>query len=169
MTDERETDFVESLGPAFTAHLLRRLSDALVEADKQWHAEHGIANPPRTSTTLLALDRKGPLQVTALAATLRQSHQLVQQWIGELRGRGLVDTAPDPDDRRRSIVSLTAAGRTQATSLRDAIVPMEQATRALLEETAPGLYEALWRLEHRLRAEPFVDRIRASVRAAGGD
>ncbi|MCD9026722.1 MarR family transcriptional regulator [Luteimonas sp. BDR2-5] len=153
-------DFVETLGPAFLAHLLRRLSDELVEADRQWHAEAGIRNPPRTSSTLLALDAKGPMSVTALAAMLRQSHQLVMQWIRTLQAEGLVESRRDPSDARRTLISLTRAGREQLPALRHTIAAVEHATRALIDEIAPGIYDDLWNIERELRREPFVQRIR---------
>lgn len=156
-------DFIESLGPAFLAHLLRRLSDALVEADKQWHAERNIDVHPRTSSTLLALDRRGSLAVTELARLLSQSHPLVIKWIKNLGDRGLVAVAPDPKDRRRSLVSLTAKGRTEAARLKDVIRAVDTATQRLIDETAPGLFEALWRMERLLRDRPFVERIRAAA------
>jgi len=159
MTHE-EPDFVEGLGPAFAAHLLRRISDELVEVDKLWHTERGVENPPRTSSTLLALDERGPMSITGLAGLLRQSHQLVQQWVRELRSRGLVEIGPDPADGRRSIVSLTSEGSQQVDVLRRSLEPLEKATAALLEDVAPGLYGALWKLERRLRHEPLIARIR---------
>lgn len=159
-----ETDFIASLGPAFLAHLLRRISDELVEADQQWHREAGIRNPPRTSSTLLALDRYGPLSVTELAARLRQSHQLVMQWIGALQAEGLVEVGRDPRDARRTIVSLTAAGREHLPALKATIETVENATRALIDEVAPGLYEELWLIERALRRRPFVEQIRETDR-----
>ncbi|MFV3129123.1 MarR family winged helix-turn-helix transcriptional regulator [Niveispirillum sp. KHB5.9] len=162
MRPDREADFIQSLGPAFLAHLLRRVSDQLVEADQQWHAEAGVLNPPRTSSTLLALDAKGPMSVTQLAGLLRQSHQLVMQWIDALRAAGLVETIRDPKDARRLIVSLTDAGRDQMPALRRTIAAVEQATQAMLAEIAPGLFENLWGLERALRNAPFVDQIRAA-------
>lgn len=157
-----DLDFVESLGPAFLAHLLRRISDQLVEADAVWHQERGVANPPRTSSTLLALDQRGPLSVTELASVLRQSHQLVKQWLNALERLNLVAIASDPDDRRRSLVSLTDKGRVELARLKREIAVIERATRALVDDVAPGLIEALWAVERDLRARPFVDRIRSA-------
>ena len=35
------------------------------------------------------------------------------QTVGDLEGEGMVERRPDPDDRRRALVSLTAAGQTR--------------------------------------------------------
>lgn len=168
MNDDH-SDFIESLGPGFLAHLLRRISDELVEADKLWNAEKEVPNPPRTASTLLALDARGAMSVTELAATLRQSHQLVQQWIAELDACGLIHTRRDPEDRRRSIVALTPRGNHEIQRLRDSIIPVAQANLDLLTEGLPGIYEALWRIERSLRSWPFIERIRAADRARRGE
>lgn len=153
-------DFIETLGPAFLAHLLRRLSDELVEADKLWHAERGLKSPPRTASTLLVLEQHGNLAVTELADLLDQSHQLVQQWIGKLQRLDLICVRRDPADARRSLVSLTDEGRNEAAHLRKEIRSTETAVRALVDEVSPGLIETLWVMERNLRERSFIDRIR---------
>jgi len=161
MGDQRSEDFVRRQGPAFMAHLLRRLSDALVEGCTEWHPEQGICSAPRTSSTLLALDEKGSLSVTELSMLLRQSHPLVIHWIKQLRELGLVTSAKDPHDGRRSIISLTSEGRLTARRLRQALVTVDRAILDLIGESTPGLLEGLWKLEQNLLSTPFVDRLRA--------
>jgi DNA-binding MarR family transcriptional regulator len=155
-----DDDFIERQGPAFLAHLLRRLSDDLVEGDKLWHAELGVSTPPKTTSTMLALDERGSLSVTELAALLRQSHPLVIQWIKALSAEGLVETVRDREDRRRSLVSLTAKGRAEMPKLRRAIDDVAGAVRSLMGDVQPGVYEALWQIERMNRTHPFIDRIR---------
>ncbi len=74
-------DFIRRQGPAYLAHLLRRLSDELVRGADAWYPEVGVTVPPRTTSTLLALDEHGPLGVTEISTLLRQSHPLVINWI----------------------------------------------------------------------------------------
>jgi len=59
------------------------------------------------------LDREGPRSVSDLAAAERVRHQSMAQTVSELEAEGLVGRTPDPDDRRRALVALTAAGREQ--------------------------------------------------------
>ena len=42
---------------------------------------------------------------------MRVRPQSMAQTVGDLEGEGMVDRSPDPDDGRRALVSLTAAGR----------------------------------------------------------
>jgi len=56
------------------------------------------------------LDREGPQSVSDLAAAERVRPQSMAQTVADLEVAGLLDRRPDPDDRRRALVSLTAAG-----------------------------------------------------------
>jgi DNA-binding MarR family transcriptional regulator len=67
---------------------------------------------PLTQTWVLGrLDREGPASVSDLAQALRVRPQSMAQTVGDLEAEGMVDRNPDPDDRRRALVSLTAAGQ----------------------------------------------------------
>ena len=166
--DENGTseDFIHRQGPAYLAHLLRRLSDELVRGADAWYPDVGVTAPPRTTSTLLALDERGPLGVTEISTLLRQSHPLVINWIKQLQGQGFVKTRIDKRDRRRTVVALTTKGMTETRHLRKALVRMGEASQALMDEAGPGLFHALWRMEQACRREPFDDRLRNS-RAPG--
>jgi DNA-binding MarR family transcriptional regulator len=67
---------------------------------------------PLTQTWVLGrLDREGPSSVSDLAQALRVRPQSMAQTIGDLEAEGMVARNPDPNDRRRALVSLTPAGR----------------------------------------------------------
>lgn len=153
-------DFIHRQGPAYLAHLLRRISDELVRGADVWYPEVGVTVPPRTTSTLLALDEHGPLGVTEISTLLRQSHPLVINWIKQLQGQGFVKTRTDKRDRRRTVVALTAKGVSETRHLRKALVGMGEASQALMDEAAPGLFDALWRMEQACRRESFADRLR---------
>jgi DNA-binding MarR family transcriptional regulator len=161
-------DFIARQGPAFLAHLLRRLSDELVQGAAAWYPTMGVTAPPRTISTLLALDDLGPLGITELARLLRQTHPLVITWIREQTSLSFVSTGSDPKDRRRSVVRLTARGKAEVVRARKALSAMEQASLHLLASggDGEGLFNALWRMEGACRDTPFADllqRIAASA------
>jgi DNA-binding MarR family transcriptional regulator len=56
------------------------------------------------------LDREGPRSVSDLAAAERVRPQSMAQTVADLESAGMVGRRPDPDDRRRALVSLTEAG-----------------------------------------------------------
>ncbi len=67
---------------------------------------------PLTQTWVLGrIDREGPASVSDLAQALRVRPQSMAQTVGDLEAEGMVDRNPDPDDRRRALVSLTEAGQ----------------------------------------------------------
>src|ERR1700753_2789038 len=67
---------------------------------------------PLTQTWVLGrLDREGPGSVSDLAQALRVRPQSMAQTGGDLEAAACVERRPDPDDRRRALVSLTPSGQ----------------------------------------------------------
>jgi DNA-binding MarR family transcriptional regulator len=69
--------------------------------------------PLHQASVLGRLDRCGSQSVSDLAAAERVRPQSMAQTVGDLEGEGLVDRKPDPDDRRRALVTITAAGKSR--------------------------------------------------------
>lgn len=159
LEEQDMTDFIQQQGPAFLAHLLRRLADELVQGAADWYPTVGVTAPPRTISTLLALDEHGPLGVTELAGLLRQSHPLVIVWIKELTRLSLVKSRDDPADRRRTLIALTTKGKSELVRIREALVVMEQASAELLEQAGADSLQMLWALERNCRELPFLQRL----------
>jgi DNA-binding MarR family transcriptional regulator len=152
-------DFINQQGPAFLAHLLRRLADELIQGAADWYPTVGVTAPPRTISTLLALNEHGPLGVTELASLLRQTHPLVITWIKELTRLSLVTSKDDRTDGRRTLVSLTARGRKEIVTIRKALVTMERASAELLHLAGENTWEALWAMERGCREQSFLQRL----------
>lgn len=161
MNDSVDPDFIHEQGPAFLAHLLRRLADELIQGAADWYPTVGVTAPPRTISTLLALEARGPLGITELANVLRQSHPLVIVWIKELSRLSLVASKSDPADKRRTVISLTSKGRKELVNVRKALVTMEQASAELLALGGKGAWEALWAIERGCREQSFKQRLQA--------
>ena len=60
---------------------------------------------------LLHLAQTGPLTVGEAAVHLDRAQSVVSDIVSQLEGHGYVERENDPDDRRRSLVWLTASGR----------------------------------------------------------
>lgn len=92
-----------------TADLAHELRDTIARLVRRLRLEPG---PPAPQLTVLSrLDREGAASVSDLAAAERMRPQSMAQTVGDLERAGLVSRRPDPADRRRLFVELTAAGR----------------------------------------------------------
>lgn len=159
--DENAGDFIQAGGLFFLAHRLRRLSDELVTECDRGFAEAGIIAPPRTTSMLYLIENEGPQRITAIASTLRQFHPVIIDWVGKLKKLGLITTAIDPVDRRRTIVSLTEAGTQEVAKIRTAEAAITAAYAALEHETGLSLIDAIAIWEVALSRESLFVRIGA--------
>jgi len=164
------TDFIKTQGIVFLAHLLRRLSDELVRGFETWNTEVGITAPPRTHSTMLVLRERGTATVTQLASALKQSHPLIITWSRQLKALGLIRTSSDPQDGRKTLLSLTPAGEAEIDRIRGARDHIESAFVALMDAAGADVFDDLWRLEEELSVTPFLERLRAATdRVSSGD
>ena len=74
--------------------------------------EAGTDLSPSQSSALAAIERHGPLTPSELANHERVQRPTATRVLARLEELGLVDRAPDPADRRSSLISVSAAGRT---------------------------------------------------------
>jgi DNA-binding MarR family transcriptional regulator len=91
-----------------TPAIASELRVVLGQLNRRLRAEHRI--PLSHATVLGRLDRCGPKSVSDLASAERMRPQSMAQTVADLEADGLVERRPDPDDRRRALVTLTGAG-----------------------------------------------------------
>ncbi|MGI5171786.1 MarR family winged helix-turn-helix transcriptional regulator [Spirillospora sp. CA-253888] len=92
---------------------------------------------------LSALDEFGPASQADLGRRSNMDRSDVVAAVNELVQQGFIDRTPDPDDRRRNIVTLTGAGRRQLRRLDGAL---DKAQEHLLEPLPAGDRQTLTRL-----------------------
>jgi DNA-binding MarR family transcriptional regulator len=85
---------------------IKRLRSRLREA--VWGS--GLELPIAQLAIIKHLRDGGPTTAAVLAAAEHVSHQAIAQHLAALKQTGLVRTAPDPTDGRKSLVQITAAG-----------------------------------------------------------
>jgi DNA-binding MarR family transcriptional regulator len=90
---------------------------------------------PSHGRALSVLLRHGPMRPGALAEHLRIAPRSATEVVDDLQGRGLVERAPDPADRRATLLNLTAAGVAAGDAIR-------AARQAATERFFAGLSEA---------------------------
>ena len=121
----------------------------LVRRLRQTEAPGELTMPE--TTALARLDRGGPMTASALAKQEQISPQSIGATLAGLEERGFVRRAPDPDDGRRVVLSLTAAGRKVLGDRRNARV--QALSRALRDEFSPAELEQLRELA------PLLERL----------
>ena len=75
---------------------------------------------PSQTAVLIRLWKEGASSTSALAGAERVRPQSMATIVAALDGHGLIRRAPDPDDGRRQVLTLTEAGRERAESDRRA-------------------------------------------------
>lgn len=157
-------DFVKQQGLSYFAHLLRRVSDELVEGVEKWSVDSGLGSPARTRSTLMAVSAHGPLSITEIAALIHQTHPAVINWTRLLSNAGLVVQERDTNDGRRTLVSLTAEGKVEVERLRKANVIITAAYQDLMEDANADIYESLWRIEEACQQNSMQQRLENAAR-----
>jgi DNA-binding MarR family transcriptional regulator len=107
------------------------------------------------SATLARLDRRGPATAAAMARQEQISPQSMGATLGALEARGLVERHADPQDGRRAVMSVTAAGREVLHSKRSA------RTQQIARSLAAGFTAA--ELSQLMAAAPLLERLAQSL------
>lgn len=107
------------------------------------------------SAALARLDRGGPATAAALARLEQISPQSMGATLAGLEARGLVRRAPDPEDGRRVILSITDAGLQLLRDRRNA--KTEQLERALASGFTPA------ELGQLMAAAPLLERLAQNI------
>lgn len=139
--------------PATTAGEVRVSVGRLSRQLRRLYAEGRSDQEPSflELAVLQRLERSGPASVSELASGERVTTQAISAIVGGLRRMALVETRPDPTDRRRTQVQVTAAGRAALTSRETRI--QDRLTEVIAADCSP----AELRLLH--RAATVLDRL----------
>ncbi|MEA2287149.1 MAG: hypothetical protein QOJ21_3192 [Solirubrobacteraceae bacterium] len=100
------------------ATLAGRLQLVLARTARRLRQEAGADLSPSLSSALASIDRHGPVTPSEVAAHERVQRPTATRVIGRLEELGLVDRAPDPSDRRSSLLSASPEGRALLRRLR---------------------------------------------------
>jgi DNA-binding MarR family transcriptional regulator len=135
------------------AAVLRVAIGLLLRRLRQAQGEGELTLPE--SSALVRLERGGPATPSALARLEQISPQSMGATLAALESRGLIERHSDPDDGRRSVMSVTEAGRQVLGDRRNART--EQLARAL----SAGFTQP--ELDQLMAVAPLLERLAQSI------
>jgi DNA-binding MarR family transcriptional regulator len=100
------------------ADLAGQLRLAIVRTARRLRQEAGTDLSPSLTAALSTVERHGPLTPSEVATRERIQRPTVTRVLARLEEQGLVARTPDPQDRRSSLVTTTAAGSALLAELR---------------------------------------------------
>jgi DNA-binding MarR family transcriptional regulator len=129
-------------------HCDRIVVDGLAaEGARKWHF-----------AVLAALDELGPASQAQLSDRTGIYRSDLVAVLNELAAQGDVERAPDPGDRRRNVITLTAPGRRRLHALDERVTALQDAALAPLTEREREQFTALLvrLLNHHGRSGPWT-------------
>ena len=100
-----------------TAQTATDLRVVLGQLSRRLRQQSGFLDLTRSQTSVLSLlEREGPATMSALARSEGIRPQSMTAIVGALEAAGLIIGAPDPNDGRKTVLSLSESGREQFTS-----------------------------------------------------
>jgi DNA-binding MarR family transcriptional regulator len=118
---------------------ISRLARELEQRLEPVYREHGLE--PGWHDVLATLRRSGPhyrLRPTEFASALMLTSSGTTKRLDRLEQAGLITRAPDPDDRRGTVIALTAAGRERIDAVTDAHLANERRLLSALTDVEQG-------------------------------
>lgn len=111
--------------PAVSRRLRREVRGAL----------EPLGMTPHHARALSVIERDGPMRLRDLAGTLRIAPRSVTDVVDHLQDASLLTRSPDPGDRRATVITVTAEGRSMSRRL-------ERARRAAADAVFADLSDA---------------------------
>jgi DNA-binding MarR family transcriptional regulator len=156
-------DFVTQLGALTLDHRFKRLMQRLLDEAEAVYAALGLPLRPRWVSTLLLLERHGPLSVTEVAERIGVTHPAVIQLLREMAGA--VAVVQDEAAGRRRRASLTDDGRCLVARARHAWAALEVAQLAAFRAAGCDVLPLLARAEEQLRPGALSAAVLARLKA----
>lgn len=159
-------DLVADLGHLFLGSRLKRLAERLQTDAAKVHRAMGVDAQPAEVALLAALDRFGPLTVSAAVEALGVSQPAVTRTATGLVERGLVTSEASGEDQRQKTLQLTRQGRALIAKAKASAWPLiDEAVTTMCEELEGSLLDQIGALERQLAEEPLEAR---ALGLAGG-
>jgi GNAT superfamily N-acetyltransferase len=162
--------FFDRAGKVALGTRVRFLGEKIGEDGVEIYKAYGVGLQPKWFPVFFVLIRDSARTITSIAEEIGHSHVSVSKIAAELIRAGLASEKGDPADGRRTLLSLSAKGRSVARRLDHQCTDVEAAVEELLTEARYDLWSALGEWEDLLERRSLLDRVMAQKKAreAGG-
>lgn len=152
-------DLLEEIGSLGFASRLRRLADRLHRDVSQIYREQEVDFEARWFPVLYALQDGRSSSITKLASDLGLTHPAINQIVGAMAKRGLVNSRKDRNDERRRLIALSKGGKELVGKLRPLWEEINAATSEMIQQSSKDLLHDLEHLEKLLERKSMYERV----------
>jgi GNAT superfamily N-acetyltransferase len=152
-------DFYTRVGPVALGSRLRRLGDQLADEAARICVLYGVDLQPRWFPVIYVLAERGAETVTAIAEEIGHSHVSVSQIVSEMVKQGYARQKKQKSDGRKTLVSLSAKGRSAMSAMEVQIKDVGQVVEGLQRDCGADLWGALAACEQALARENLFERV----------
>lgn len=158
-------DVIKELGHLFLGSRLKRLAERLQTDAAKIMKDNGVPVQPAQLALLAALDRYGPLSVSAAVECLGVSQPGVTRSATGLVELGFVRTSKEDADLRQTTLSLTPTGKRLVAKAKKTVWPtVDKAVADLCQPLSGTLLEQLAGLEDGLAKSSLETRVQGLQR-----
>lgn len=161
--------FYNKTGKMALGSRLRRLSELITEDAGRIYSAYGVDFQPRWFPVFYVLLEGESMSVTAIAAAIGHSHVSVSQIVKEMVKKGYVTEKRDRKDGRKTLVSLSKAGREVSDRVQDQFRDVNQAIEKASASTAHDLWKAIEAWEVLLGEKSLLERVQEERRLREGE
>lgn len=157
-------DFFEKTGRMAIGSRLRMLTDLITADATHIYNMYGVDIRPKWFPLFFVLKDGCAKTITGIAREIGHSHPSVSNIVKEMGSKGLIRESTDKEDRRRTLISLSAKGRRMAEALEEQCKDVETAIDSIFDETRHDLWKTIGEWEEQLARKSLLQRVKEARR-----
>lgn len=160
----------EKLGKIALGSRVRLLGDLITEDAEQIYGLYGIKMNPKWFPVFYVLSKEKEQTITGVAKAIGHSHVSVSKIVGEMKRAKLIIEKDNTADKRRTVVSLSTAGKSIAQKIENQYVDVHAALEEMSSQATHDLWKSLEEWEFLLRQKSLLSRVaeKKNLREATG-
>ena len=152
-------DFFEEAGKVALGSRLRRLGEMFSSDAVAIYGMYGVDLKPGWFPVFHILSQCAKSSITKMAREIGYRHPVISSIVKEMTRAGLTETWKSAEDKRMSLVKLTAKGRALIPRLEVQIKDVESAVEELLSEMEHDIWPGIMEMEVLLKRRSLRDRV----------